>query len=115
MGDPSSASNMMSHLFLMLTLIASIFCAAFPTIDVVVPEKIDFFEYSTSASFIQAMKKSGGTEKDCHTFATTTIASIKETVQSEQGTLDAVDTGSGCVQEGQLQAPVGSTASALSA
>merc|ERR1712166_756187 len=65
---------MMRHHFLLLTLAVS-FCAALPTAGLVVPERkvVDFVAYSTSASFIQAMSKSGGTEADCRTFATTTI------------------------------------------
>ena len=92
----------MRHHFLLLTLAVS-FCAAFPATDRVVPEReeVDFVAYSTSASFIQAMAKSGGTEEDCRTFATTTIATTKESVESEQKTLDAVDKGAECAQEGQ--------------
>merc|ERR1712166_80402 len=69
--------------------------------DTVVPEKLDFAAYSTSASFIQAMSKSGGTEEDCRTFATTTITTIEASVKSAQETLDAADTGAECAQEGQ--------------
>ena len=69
--------------------------------DTVVPEKLDFAAYSTSASFIQAMSKSGGTEEDCRTFATTTITTIEASVKSAQETLDVADTGAECAQEGQ--------------
>merc|ERR1712166_1691110 len=69
--------------------------------DTVVPEKLDFAAYSTSASFIQAMSKSGGTEEDCRTFATTTITTIEASVKSAQETLDAADKGEECAQEGQ--------------
>merc|ERR1712166_1434562 len=51
--------------------------------------------------FIQAMSKSGGTETDCRTFATTTINTIKASVKSEQGILNAEDTGKDCADEGQ--------------
>merc|ERR1712195_199561 len=100
MGPPTAI--MMRHHFLLLTLAVS-FCAALPATDLVVPEgeEVDFVAYSTSASFIQAMAKSGGTEEDCRTFATTTIATTKESVESEQKTLDAVDKGAECAQEGQ--------------
>jgi len=93
---------MMRHHFLLLTLAVS-FCAALPTADLVVPERkvVDFVAYSTSASFIQAMSKSGGTEADCRTFATTTIATTKESIEAMQKTLDAVDTGAECALEGQ--------------
>merc|ERR1712166_1415567 len=69
--------------------------------DTVVPEKLDFAAYSTSASFIQAMSKSGGTEEDCRTFATTTITTIEASVKSAQKTLDIADKGEECAQEGQ--------------
>merc|ERR1712195_293273 len=100
MGPPTAI--MMRHHFLLLTLAVS-FCAALPTADLVVPERkvVDFVAYSTSASFIQAMSKSGGTEADCRTFATTTIATTKESIEAMQKTLDAVDTGAECAQEGQ--------------
>ena len=68
--------------------------------DTVVPEKLDFAAYSTSASFIQAMSKSGGTEEDCRTFATTTITAIEASVKSAQETLDIADKGEECAQEG---------------
>merc|ERR1712195_153024 len=100
MGFPTAI--MMRHHFLLLTFAVS-FCAALPATDLVVPEReeVDFVAYSTSASFIQAMAKSGGTEEDCRTFATTTIATTKESIESEQKTLDAVDKGAECAQEGQ--------------
>merc|ERR1712166_1614716 len=69
--------------------------------DTVVPERLDFAAYSTSASFIQAMSKSGGTEEDCRTFATTTITTIEASVKSAQETLDIADKGEECAQEGQ--------------
>merc|ERR1740130_2635999 len=92
----------MRHHFLLLTFAVS-FCAALPATDRVVPEReeVDFVAYSTSASFIQAMAKSGGTEEDCRTFATTTIATTKESIEAMQKTLDAVDKGAECAQEGQ--------------
>merc|ERR1712166_864572 len=86
--------------YLILTLVAA-FCAAVPTTDLVIPEKVDFDTYPTSTSFIQAMSKSGGTETDCRTFATTTINTIKASVKSEQGILNAEDTGKDCADEGQ--------------
>merc|ERR1712166_1599032 len=92
--------NMMGRRYLMLTLVA-VFCTAVPTTDLVIPEKIDFAAYSTSTSFIQAMSKSGGTEADCRTFATTTIDTIRTDVKSEQGILDAGDTGKKCADTGQ--------------
>merc|ERR1712166_1273498 len=92
--------NMMDRRYLMLTLVAA-FCTAVPTTDLVIPEKIDFAAYSTSASFIQAMANSGGTEVDCRTFAETTIETIRTDVASEQKTLNAEDKGAECAQEGQ--------------
>merc|ERR1712166_145534 len=86
--------------YLILTLVAA-FCAAVPTTDLVIPEKVDFDTYPTSTSFIQAMSKSGGTETDCRTFATTTINTIEASVKSEQGILNAEDTGKDCADEGQ--------------
>jgi len=86
--------------YLILTLVAT-FCAAVPTTDLVIPAKVDFDTYPTSTSFIQAMSKSGGTETDCRTFATTTINTIKASVKSEQGILNAEDTGKDCADEGQ--------------
>merc|ERR1712166_413688 len=92
--------NMMDRRYLMLTLVAA-FCTAVPTTDLVIPEKIDFAAYSTSASFIQAMANSGGTEVDCRTFAKNTIDTIRTDVTSEQKTLNAEDKGAECAQEGQ--------------
>merc|ERR1712166_123625 len=92
--------NMMGRRYLMLTLVA-VFCTAVPTTDLVIPEKIDFAAYSTSTSFLQAMSKSGGTEADCRTFATTTIDTIRTDVKSEQGILNAKDTGEDCADKGQ--------------
>merc|ERR1712166_1673244 len=91
--------NMMGRRYLMLTLVA-VFCTAVPTTDLVIPEKIDFAAYSTSTSFLQAMSKSGGTEADCRTFATTTNT-IRTDVKSEQGILNAKDTGEDCAAKGQ--------------
>ena len=51
--------------------------------------------------FVQSTLKSGGTEAHCRTFATDTISDVNAGVTSEQGILAAVDTGSGCAQEGQ--------------
>ena len=84
----------------MLTLVA-VFCTAVPTTDLVIPDKVDFDTYPTSTSFIQAMSKSGGTETDCRTFATTTINTIKASVKSEQGILNAEDTGEDFAEKGQ--------------
>jgi len=77
-------------------------------VDVVVPEmpssllaKIDFATHSTPESFIQAMTSTGQTEAQCRTFATDTISGISAGVTSEQGVLDAVDTGATCAQMGQ--------------
>ena len=85
----------------MLALVAATICAAVPTTDLVIPEKVDFATYSTSTSFIQAMSKSGGTEADCRTFATTTIDTIRTDVKFEQGILNAGDTGKKCADTGQ--------------
>ena len=76
-------------------------------LDVVVPEmpsllaKIDFATHSTPESFIQAMTSTGQTEAQCRAFATDTISGISAGVTSEQGVLDAVDTGATCAQMGQ--------------
>jgi len=91
----------MDHRYLMLALVAATICAAVPTTDLVIPENVDFATYSTSTSFIQAMSKSGGTEADCRTFADTTIRTIGTDVTSEQGILNAEDTGEDCAEKGQ--------------
>jgi hypothetical protein len=59
------------------------------------------FTKMTPTAFISAMTSSGGTKADCRTFATETIKDIKQTVSSSQGTVHAIDTGSGCAALGQ--------------
>ena len=87
---------------LMLTL-AVYCCTAAPSTDLVVPENLDFTTFSKLAptDFLQAVIKSGGTEADCRSFATTTISTIGESVKSQEETWAAVDTGAGCASEGQ--------------
>merc|ERR1712195_155704 len=92
--------NMMGRRYLMLAVLLVSTNAAHID-DTVVPEKLDFATYSTSTSFIQAMSKSGGTEADCRTFADTTIRTIGTDVTSEQGILNAEDTGEDCAEKGQ--------------
>jgi len=89
---------MMGQRVFMIALMASL-CVALPTTDLVVPEAK--YAGTSGAEFVQSTLKSGGTEAQCRTFATDTIASINAGVTSEQGILAAVDTGSGCAQEGQ--------------
>jgi len=61
----------------------------------------------SATEFIASTTSSGGTEADCHTFATDTIADINQDVTSQQAMLDAVDNGSAapghsnCAAEGQ--------------
>merc|ERR1711957_1105719 len=100
MGE-SQRANMMSQRVFIIALIALIasFCVALPTTDLVVPEAKD--AGTSGAEFVQSTLKSGGTETQCRTFATDTISSINSGVTSEQGVLAAIDTGSGCAQEGQ--------------
>merc|ERR1712166_1033788 len=97
MGELQRA-NMMGQRVFMIALMASV-CVALLTTDLVVPE--DKYPGTSGAEFVQSTLKSGGTETQCCTFATDTISSINSSVTSEQGTLAAVDTGSGCAQEGQ--------------
>jgi hypothetical protein len=59
------------------------------------------FTKMTPAAFISAMTSSGGSESDCRDFATETQTEISTTVTSTQATLDALDNGDGCAQEGQ--------------
>jgi len=97
MGE-SQRDNMMGQRVFIIALIASL-CVALPTTDLVVPEAKD--SGTSGAEFVQSTLKSGGTETQCRTFATDTISSINAGVTSEQGVLAAIDTGSGCAQEGQ--------------
>merc|ERR1711865_417734 len=97
MGELQRA-NMMGQRVFMIALMASV-CVALPTTDLVVPEAK--YSGTSGAEFVQSTLKSGGTETQCRTFATDTISSINSGVTSEQGVLAAIDTGSGCAQEGQ--------------
>jgi len=97
MGE-SQRANMMGQRVFIIALMASL-CVALPTTDLVVPEAKD--AGTSGAEFVQSTLKSGGTETQCRTFATDTISSINSGVTSEQGVLAAIDTGSGCAQEGQ--------------
>jgi len=88
---------------LLIIALAVCFCDAAPTTDLVVPEYLDFAAFSKLAptAFLQAVIKSGGTEAECRSFATTTINTISESVKSEGAILNAVDTGAGCASKGQ--------------
>merc|ERR1712086_901414 len=97
MGELQRA-NMMGQRVFIVALMASL-CLALPTTDLVVPEAK--YAGTSGAEFVQSTLKSGGTETQCRTFATDTIASINSGVTSEQGVLAAIDTGSECAQEGQ--------------
>merc|ERR1712166_82554 len=96
-----SLKNMMGRL--LIIALAVCFCDAAPTTDLVVPEYLDFAAFSKLAptAFLQAVIKSGGTEAECRSFATTTINTISESVKSEGAILNAVDTGAGCASKGQ--------------
>merc|ERR1711865_579234 len=96
-----SLKNMMGRL--LIIALAVCFCDAAPTTDLVVPEYLDFAAFSKLAptAFLQAVIKSGGTEAECRSFATTTIDTISESVKSEGAILNAVDTGTGCASKGQ--------------
>merc|ERR1712195_155410 len=61
-----------------------------------------FTEMSPTA-FISTMATSGGSETDCRDFATETQTEISTSVTSTQATLDAIDNGDGCAQEGQTE------------
>merc|ERR1712166_756099 len=111
-----SLKNMMGRL--LIIALAVCFCDAAPTTDLVVPEYLDFAAFSKLAptAFLQAVIKSGGTEAECRSFATTTINTISESVKSEGAILNAVDTGAGCasneqelvqVAQGRLEAKEG--------
>merc|ERR1712028_316053 len=91
-------TNMMGQRVFIVALMASL-CLALPTTDLVVPEAK--YAGTSGAEFVQSTLKSGGTETQCRTFATDTISGINSGVTAEQGTLAAIDTGSGCAQEGQ--------------
>ena len=88
---------------LLMFSFAVYYCTATPTTDLVVPENLDFTAFSKLAptDLLQAVIKSGGTEADCRSFATTTISTISESVKSQEKTWAAVDTGAGCASEGQ--------------
>merc|ERR1712166_764961 len=98
MGESQRANMMGQRVFIIIALMASL-CVALPTTGLVVPEAKD--SGTSGAEFVQSTLKSGGTETQCRTFATDTISSINSGVTSEQGVLAAIDTGSGCAQEGQ--------------
>merc|ERR1712166_601986 len=98
MGESQRANMMGQRVFIIIAFMAS-FCVALPMTDLVVPEAKD--ARTSGAEFVQSTLKSGGTETQCRTFATDTISSINSGVTSEQGTLAAIDTGSGCAQMGQ--------------
>merc|ERR1712086_641147 len=84
-------------------------CHGLPTTaDAVVPERQTMllqhraaFTKMPPTAFISAMTSSGGSKEDCRTFADDTIADIKSTVASSQGSMDAIETGSGCAALGQ--------------
>jgi len=97
MGETQRA-NMMGQRVFMIALMASL-SVALPTTDLVVPEAK--YAGTSGAEFVQSTLKSGGTEAQCRTFATLSISGVSAGVTSEQGILAAVDTGSGCAQEGQ--------------
>ena len=70
---------------LLILTLAVYSCTATLTTDLVVPENLDFTAFSKLAptDFLQAVIQSGGTEADCRAFATTTIATISESVKSQ--------------------------------
>merc|ERR1712153_222158 len=80
--------------------------------NIIVPEAIETLQVHTTAAkftkmnpaaFISAMTSSGGSETDCRDFATETQTEISTSVTSTQATLDAIDNGDGCAQEGQTE------------
>jgi hypothetical protein len=80
--------------------------------NIIVPEAIETLQVDTTAAkftkmnpaaFISAMTSSGGSETDCRDFATETQTEISTSVTSTQATLDAIDNGDGCAQEGQTE------------
>merc|ERR1740133_961020 len=100
---------MMGLRFYLLIALAVVSCHGLPkTPQDVVPERQTMLLQHTAAftkmsptAFISAMTSSGGSKEDCRTFADDTIADIKSTVASSQGSMDAIETGSGCAALGQ--------------
>jgi len=100
---------MMGLRFYLLIALAVVSCHGLPkTPQDVVPERQTVLLQHTAAftkmsptAFISAMTSSGGSKEDCRTFADDTIADIKSTVASSQGSMDAIETGSGCAALGQ--------------
>merc|ERR1711957_474894 len=107
MGETPTREMMGSRTFLFTILAVS--CHGLPKMTgEVVPEAQTMLLQHTAAftkmsptGFISAITSSGGTEADCRTFATATTTDISTTVTSQQGLLDAVDTGSSCAAMGQ--------------
>merc|ERR1712195_70926 len=107
MGETPTREMMGSRTFLFTVLAVS--CHGLPKMTgEVVPEAQTMLLQHTAAftkmsptGFISAVASSGGTEADCRTFATATTTDISTTVTSQQGLLDAVDTGSSCAAMGQ--------------
>merc|ERR1712166_475487 len=93
------------RLLVLVVALAVYKCDALPSkTDLVVPEGMMMqvaFSSMTPTAFISATTKSGGSKAECGTFARTTVQDITNAVSSEQGVLDAVDTGDSCAALGQ--------------
>merc|ERR1712166_749350 len=108
MGETPTRKMMGSRTCFLFTILA-VSCHGLPKMTgEVVPEAQTMLLQHTAAftkmsptGFISAVASSGGTEADCRTFATATTTDISTTVTSQQGLLDAVDTGSSCAAMGQ--------------
>merc|ERR1712028_194625 len=101
----TTQKTIMAFRLLVLVALAAYKCDALPSAtDLVVPEGMMMqvaFSSMTPTAFISAMTKSGGSEADCKTFASTTVSDIKTAVSSEQGELNDVANGDECAALGQ--------------
>merc|ERR1711865_117520 len=101
----TTRKTIMAFRLLVLVALAAYKCDALPSAtDLVVPQGMMMqvaFSSMTPTAFISAMTKSGGSEADCKTFASTTVSDIKTAVSSEQGELNDVANGDECAALGQ--------------
>merc|ERR1711966_347084 len=112
-----TTAHMMTLRLSLLVALAIVSCHGLPTTNQVVPEGSNLvaehhakFNKLIPTEFIAAMTKSGNTAGDCRTFAETSKTDVTNTVASLQSTLNAVDTGAGCANEGQTAVTTATTA-----
>jgi len=93
-------------------LVSKVKGLATPSTATVVPEesdrKLDYyhaFSNSAPAQFLQDVTNSGGSEADCREFADETVSGINTSVGIQQDTLNGMDSGENCAQEGQSFVP----------